>query len=160
MLLPESVSMILAFSGELKVSAEVVCKVYVAEAEVWPVNRSLFVTVPIVTELTTRKLYVNGLTQLDSEAVNDSYWPTSTIVFEGLDNVITHTSEGTTVNVPVVAEFAVSGVAAESVTSTFAASVFPARFEGIIHAKLFEVPVIPEYNCVAIIVPVIVFVIM
>ncbi len=44
---------------------------------------TLFATVPVDTELTTKKLYVYGVVPRDAAAVHDSYWPTSTIVFDG-----------------------------------------------------------------------------
>ena len=54
----------------------------------------------------------------------------------------------------------VTGFDAESVMNTFAASVFPARFEGITHAKELvvsgDVPVIPVNNMFATRFPVIV----
>ena len=61
------------------------------------------------------------------------------------------------VNVPEFIEFVDSGVEAESVTIMFAWTVFPPSAKGIVHAKLFVVPVIPVYNALAIRLPVIVF---
>ena len=80
---PESVNTTLASSGLFAVSALIVWKVYVVELAVCPVRRSLWVIVPVVTELTTRTLYVNELTHPLCVAVKLSYCPASTTAFDG-----------------------------------------------------------------------------
>ena len=82
-------------------------------------------------------------------------WPVSIEGFDGeIDGVL---RAGFTVIMFDSTLFTVDGV--ESVISTFACKVLPASAEGITHAKLFEVPVIPEKSIFATSVPVIVFVI-
>ena len=66
-------------------------------------------------------------------------------------------SPGFNVSVPDLTLFVVSAVVALSVIITFACTVFPASADGIVHAKLFVVPVIPVYNALAIRLPVTVF---
>ena len=72
-------------------------------------------------------------------------------------SVKVHVDIAATVSVPVFTEFVVSGVVAESVTNTFAASVFPARSEGIVQANEFDVDETPVNSMFATRLPDIVF---
>ena len=93
-----------------------------------------------------------------TDAVQDTVCPTSSLALDGqFVRVGVVGAPEITVSVPVFTELVVSGVVAESVMKTFAASVFPARFEGIVQANEFEVPETPVKSMFATRLPDIVF---
>ena len=95
-----------------------------------------------------------------TDAVQDTDCSNSILVPEGqLDKVGVDGGvyADTTVRVPDLTLLVVSGVVALSVIITFACSVFPARFEGIVQANEFEVPETPVKSMFATRLPDIVF---
>ena len=103
-----------------------------------------------------------GLVPPVNDAVQLTVCPTSSFADDGqFDSVGVVGAVVITVRVPVFTEFVVSGDVALSVTNTFAARVFPARFEGITHVNELDVsgdvPVIPVNSMFATRFPVIVF---
>ena len=99
-----------------------------------------------------------GLVPPVNDAVQLTVCPTSSFADDGqFDSVGVVGAVVITVSVPVFTEFVVSGDVALSVMNTFAARVFPARFEGITHANELDVPVIPVKSMFATKFPVIVF---
>ena len=132
--------------------------VTVSEVVVTPVY-SVFPTIALVPELEINQLYVYGDVPPDIVAVQDTDWYDSTLVADGqFDNIGVEggTYADITVRVPDSTLLVVSGIVAESVIITFAASVFPARFDGMTHANELVVPVIPVNNMFATRLPVIV----
>ena len=90
--------------------------------------------------------------------MQDTVCPTSSLALDGqFVRVGVVGAPEITVSVPVFTELVVSGVVAESVMKTFAASVFPARSEGIVQANEFDVPETPVYSAFATRFPDIVF---
>ena len=90
--------------------------------------------------------------------MQDTVCPTSSLALDGqFVRVGVVGAPEITVSVPVFTELVVSGVVAESVMKTFAASVFPARFEGIVQANEFDVDETPVNSMFATRLPDIVF---
>ena len=122
--------------------------------------KSMFATMALVMLLDMIQLYVYGPAPPDTVAVHDTDCPTSNLTDEGHEErvgVVGGVYPAGIVNVPDSTLFVVSGVEAESVIITLASTVFPASAEGITHAKLLVVPVIPVKSMFATKFPVIVF---
>ena len=156
-----SVTITLNFSGLFDVSALTVVYVKVFVVDATPV-KSMFAVIASVALFDISQLYEYGLVPPVNDAVQLTVCPTSNFADDGqFDSVGVVGAVAITVRVPVFTLFVVSGVLAESVMNTFAASVFPARFDGMTHANEFvvsgEVPVIPVNNMFATRLPVIVF---
>ena len=151
-----SVTITLNFSGLFDVSALTVVYVKVFVVDATPV-KSMFAVIASVALFDISQLYVYGEVPPVNDAVQLTVCPTSSFADDGqFDSVGVVGAVVITVRVPVFTLFVVSGVLAESVMNTFAASVFPARFDGITHANEFVVPVIPVNNMFATRLPVIV----
>ena len=152
-----SITMTLNCSGLFAASADVVEYVKVFDVDGTPVKSIFAITAPVML-LEISQLYVYGDVPPVIDAVQDTVCPTSSLALDGqFVRVGVVGAPAITVRVPDLTLLIVSGVEAESVMKTFAASVLETMFDGMIHAKELDVPATPVNSMFATRFPVTVF---